>query len=314
LHKVAVIGAAGHVGQNVSLLLKKNEMIGHLNLYDLNPALKGIIADLRHIPTSSQMVGHIGTSELKPALTGMDVVVITAGVPRKRDTTPEELFKSNATIIYDLSVAISQYAPEAYVVLVTSPINSNLPILSEVFHKKGLKDFKRRVFGVSSLDASRASSFVALDKHLHGPSTHVSVIGGVGGLSAVPLLSQFRGWPLYEENKTKYTTLLQNAEKTVLEQKGNDVSATLSMAYSTGRFTKNLIDGLNGKSTVRDHAFIQTPNGFAAVKIELGLKGVNTIFPPGDMDPIELELLSNAKKLVISDVEKGLEFVRSKHP
>ncbi|KAJ1654562.1 Malate dehydrogenase, cytoplasmic, partial [Dispira simplex] len=81
--KVAVLGAAGGIGQPLSLLLKGNTSISHLSLYDLFNT-PGVAADLSHINTPAKVTGHLPENDgLKQALTDAHIVVIPAGVPRK---------------------------------------------------------------------------------------------------------------------------------------------------------------------------------------------------------------------------------------
>lgn len=64
-----------------------------------------------------------------------DVVVIPAGVPRKPGMTRDDLFNTNASIVRDLAMAVSQHAPKAIVAIITNPVNSMVPIASEVLKK-----------------------------------------------------------------------------------------------------------------------------------------------------------------------------------
>ena len=88
---VVVCGAAGGIGQPLSLLLKQSDLISHLALYDIVNAA-GVAADLSHINTASKVTGH-GKDALAEALHGAHTVVIPAGVPRKPGMTRDDLFK-----------------------------------------------------------------------------------------------------------------------------------------------------------------------------------------------------------------------------
>ena len=89
---VVVCGAAGGIGQPLSLLLKQSDIISHLALYDIVNA-PGVAADLSHINTASKVTGHVGKESLADALKGAHTVVIPAGVPRKPGMTRDDLFK-----------------------------------------------------------------------------------------------------------------------------------------------------------------------------------------------------------------------------
>jgi len=80
--KVAVLGAAGGIGQPLSLLLKLNPLVSHLSLFDIVHT-PGVAADLSHMCTPAHVTGHMGTDQLEACLSGSNIVVIPAGVPRK---------------------------------------------------------------------------------------------------------------------------------------------------------------------------------------------------------------------------------------
>jgi len=102
--KVAVLGAAGGIGQPLSLLLKLSPHITELSCYDI-VGTPGVAADLSHIPTASTVTGSLPApgswppshdTGIEAALKGASVVVIPAGVPRKPGMTRDDLFNTNA--------------------------------------------------------------------------------------------------------------------------------------------------------------------------------------------------------------------------
>jgi len=78
--RVAVLGAAGGIGQPLSLLLKNSPLVSELNVYDL-VGTPGVAADLSHISSPAKVRGFLGKEQLADSLKGIDVVVIPAGVP-----------------------------------------------------------------------------------------------------------------------------------------------------------------------------------------------------------------------------------------
>ena len=76
------MGAAGGIGQPLSLLLKQSPLISKLALYDI-VATPGVAADLSHIETRAQVSSHLGPEQIDSSLQECDIVVIPAGVPRK---------------------------------------------------------------------------------------------------------------------------------------------------------------------------------------------------------------------------------------
>jgi malate dehydrogenase len=157
-----VLGAAGGIGQPLSLLLKMNPLIAELNLYDIANT-PGVAADLSHTNTGSSVKGFAGAEELAAALQGCDLVIIPAGIPRKPGMSRDDLFAINAGIVMGLCEAIAINCPNALVNIISNPVNSTVPIAAEVFKKAGTYDPKK-LFGVSTLDVVRSNTFVAQAK------------------------------------------------------------------------------------------------------------------------------------------------------
>jgi malate dehydrogenase len=186
--KVAVLGASGGIGQPMSLLLKQSPLISELSLYDIAHT-KGVAADLSHIDTKCKVTGFVGPEQLHDALVGCDVVVIPAGVPRKPGMTRDDLFNINATIVADLTTACAKACPDALIAIISNPVNSTVPIASEILKKHRVYK-PSKVVGVTTLDVVRASTFVGELKGLDVTKVNIPVIGGHSGNTIVPLLSQ----------------------------------------------------------------------------------------------------------------------------
>jgi len=188
MSKVVVLGASGGIGQPLSLLLKQSPLVTQLALYDLAHT-PGVAADLSHMNTRAKVTGYTGPDELKKALEGADVVVIPAGVPRKPGMTRDDLFNTNASIVRDLVTGVAAACPKACIAIISNPVNSTVPIASEVLKKAGVYD-PNRVFGVTTLDVVRANAFIAEAKGLDPAATNIPVIGGHAGVTIIPLISR----------------------------------------------------------------------------------------------------------------------------
>ncbi|KAG4219780.1 hypothetical protein PC116_g31741, partial [Phytophthora cactorum] len=186
LSKVTVLGAAGGIGQPLSLLLKLNPRVTELALYDIRGA-PGVAADVSHINTKSTVKGYDPTpTGLANALKGSDTVLIPAGVPRKPGMTRDDLFNTNASIVRDLAKAAAESCPEANLLIISNPVNSTVPICAEVFKARGVYNPKR-LFGVTTLDVVRASRFVSELKGTDPKDENITVVGGHSGVTIVPL-------------------------------------------------------------------------------------------------------------------------------
>lgn len=132
--KVAVLGAAGGIGQALALLLKPNCLQVQNSLYDIAPVTPGVAVDLSHIPTAVKIKGFSG-EDATPALEGADVVLISAGVARKPGMDRSDLFNVNAGIVKNLVQQVSKTCPKACIGIITNPVNTTVAIAAEVLKK-----------------------------------------------------------------------------------------------------------------------------------------------------------------------------------
>lgn len=308
--KVTVLGAAGGIGQALSLLLKLNLPAGtDLALYDLAPVTPGVAVDLSHIPTAVKVTGY-GKDDLHTALAGADIVMIPAGMPRKPGMDRSDLFNINAGVVKTLAEAIVVQCPKALVGVITNPVNTTVAIAAEVFKKAGTYDAKR-LFGVTTLDVIRAETFIAELKGKNPAELIVPVIGGHSGTTILPLLSQVKDVTFTDEEVAALTYRIQNAGTEVVEAKAGGGSATLSMGQAAARFCVSLIKGLQGE-TVTEYAYVEG-NGeharFFAQPITLGKNGVEALLDIGALSAYEQKAMNDMLPTLKADIALGEEFV-----
>ncbi|KAH8399012.1 hypothetical protein KR215_000308 [Drosophila sulfurigaster] len=312
-YKVTVCGAAGGIGQPLSLLLKQNPLVTDLSLYDIVHT-PGVAADLSHIDTKSKTAGFIGADQLGDSLKGSDVVVIPAGVPRKPGMTRDDLFNVNAGIIKDISNSIAKNCPKALVAIITNPVNTCVPIAAEVLKKAGVYDPKR-LFGVSTLDVVRARAFIGHALGVDPQSVQIPVIGGHSGVTILPVLSQsqpqFKG---NQETIEKLTVRIQEAGTEVVKAKAGAGSATLSMAYAGARFAGSLLKGLNGETNVIECSYVQssiTEATFFSTPLLLGKNGLQENLGLPKLNDYEKKLLEAAIPELKKNIQKGIDFANA---
>jgi malate dehydrogenase len=310
--KVALLGGAGGIGQPLGLLLKQNTKVAQLALYDI-AGTPGVAADLSHIDSPAKVTGHTGPNELAAALEGADVVVIPAGVPRKPGMTRDDLFNTNASIVRDLTEASAKICPKAFVAIITNPVNSTVPIASEVYKNNNVYD-PNRIFGVTTLDVVRAQAFVAELKKLDVTKTQVPVIGGHSGVTIIPLLSRVNPSAQFsDEERNALTERIQDAGTEVVKAKAGAGSATLSMALAGARFVEALINGLQGRKSVQcSYVASDVVKGVAyfSTPLELGPNGVEKNLGLGKLSKFEEELLEEAIPELKKNIEKGVKFIK----
>ncbi|ALO43252.1 malate dehydrogenase [Pseudoalteromonas sp. SS15] len=309
--KVAVLGAAGGIGQALSLLLKNGLPAGsELSLYDVAPVVPGVAVDLSHIPTAVKVAGF-GADDLDAALAGADIVLIPAGMPRKPGMDRADLFNVNAGIIKTLAEGIVRNCPKALVGVITNPVNGTVPIVAEVFKKAGTYEASR-VFGVTTLDVIRSEAFVAELKGVDVSEVKVPVIGGHSGTTILPLLSQVEGVEFTEEEVAALTPRIQNAGTEVVNAKAGGGSATLSMGAAAARFCFSLVKGLQGEQNVVDYAYVAVENGDAAYfahPVRLGTNGVEEILSYGELSAFEEKAKNDMLETLNKDIQEGIDFM-----
>ncbi|QSX36582.1 malate dehydrogenase [Shewanella sedimentimangrovi] len=310
--KVAVLGAAGGIGQALALLLKTQLPAGSkLSLYDIAPVTPGVAVDLSHIPTAVEVKGFCG-EDPTPALEGADVVLISAGVARKPGMDRSDLFNINAGIVRNLIEKVAVTCPKALVGIITNPVNTTVAIAAEVLKKAGVYD-KNRLFGVTTLDVIRAETFVAEAKGVDVKDVKVNVIGGHSGVTILPLLSQIEGVSFSDEEVAALTKRIQNAGTEVVEAKAGGGSATLSMGQAAFRFGMSLIRGLQGEANVVECAYVDGGSEhavFFAQPVLLGKNGVEKVLPYGDISAFETNARDAMLDTLKGDIQLGVDFVK----
>lgn len=322
---VAVLGAAGGIGQPLSLLLNNSPLVGALHLYDVVPVVNGVAVDLSHIDSPARVKGFAGDLKdkeksemmLRKALEGVEIVVIPAGVPRKPGMTRDDLFNINAGIVAGLIQGISEVCPDAMVCIISNPVNSTVPIAAEVLKKNKVYNPKH-LFGISTLDVVRSNTFVAEAAGIDPTGVNVPVIGGHSGVTILPLLSETTPKvSLSQEQVDALTKRIQSAGTEVVEAKAGGGSATLSMAFAGFRFVKSLMQAMAGEKGIVECSYVPSevvPGcSFFATPVELGVEGAGKVHGLGSLTAYERAQL---EEKVIPElqkaIEKGVEFMKGK--
>jgi len=194
--KIAVIGG-GQIGQNIAMIAAMKEM-GDIVVLDVpeyvNP-VKGKALDLMEMAPHGNYDANIsGTSDYKD-LEGSDVVIVTAGKPRQAGMTREDLLNVNLQIIMDVAKGIKQYAPKAFCIILTNPLDA----MVYAFYK--LTGFPRhQVIGMAgTLDTARWRAFIAMELGVSVVDVAGTVLGGHGpDMVPLPRLTTVGGVPLNE--------------------------------------------------------------------------------------------------------------------
>ena len=156
--KIAVIGGAGKVGSAISFALLHSVKPDELVLVDvLKDAVRGEGLDLAHAgAVLSPKTKILGTDEISK-IKGSDVVIFAAGRARRAEEKREELFEANSKIAKEVSIKIKEFAPGAYVIVVTNPSTRLGKVIQEA---TGFSKEKIIVMG-NQLDTSRLRYYIS---------------------------------------------------------------------------------------------------------------------------------------------------------
>jgi malate dehydrogenase len=256
--------------------------------------------------------------------------------------TRDDLFKINASIVRDLVTGIAEASPKAFILIISNPVNSTVPIAAEVLKSKNVFDPKR-LFGVTTLDVVRAETFIAEIAGEKDPSKYtIPVIGGHSGETIVPLFSQIKpSFTIPADKLDALTNRVQFGGDEVVKAKDGLGSATLSMAYAGFRFAEKVIRASQGATGIIEPSFVYLPGvdggaeiqketgvDFFSVPIELGVSTLSLIMstkltffqpngavkahnPLSTLNDYEKKLLPACVKGLEGNISKGVEFIKN---
>lgn len=276
--KITVIGA-GRVGEHTVHNLAQKQL-GDIVMVDIVEGKpQGIALDImEECPLAGWDANILGTNDYAD-IAGSDVIVMTAGFPRKPGMSRDDLIEANMNVIKPAAENFKKYAPNAIVIVVTNPLDVICWAAAEV---TGFA--KNKVMGMAGvLDANRFRAFVAMEMGVSVKDVQAYVLGGHGD-SMVPLVrySNIGGIPLSEiMPKDKLDFVVARTRKAggeIVKQLG--YSAYFSPGHSAADMVQAIL--LDEKRVLPVAAYLQGEYGlkdlFLGVPVLLGSKGVEKVF------------------------------------
>ncbi len=201
-NKIALVGAGNIGGTLAHLAGLKN--LGDVVVLDVNEGTaQGKALDLEQSSVVEDFNAHItGTSDYSD-IAGSDVVIVTAGIARKPGMSRDDLLATNVKIISQVAEGIKEHAPNAFVIVITNPLDAMVYVMQKV---SGLPTNK--VVGMAGvLDSSRMSLFLAREFNVSVEDVNACVLGGHGD-TMVPLIrySSIAGIPIPDLIEMGWTT------------------------------------------------------------------------------------------------------------
>jgi malate dehydrogenase len=192
--KIAIIGA-GRVGESTAQFLAESSLAREIALLDVREgAAAGAALDIQEtaplLGFDTRLVGDTDPG----VIAGAELVIITAGLPRKPGMSRSDLLDMNVEILDKILVDVMREAPDSRILVVSNPVDV---LTYRAWQKTGWD--RSRVFGQAGvLDASRMAAFIALETGLSTRDIHTLVLGGHGA-AMVPMLrySGINGVPLH---------------------------------------------------------------------------------------------------------------------
>jgi len=299
--KIALIGA-GQIGGTIAHLAGIKEL-GDIILFDVVDGVpQGKALDLSHSAPVHGFVPKFRGANEYAEIKDADVVIVTAGVPRKPGMSRDDLLEINLKVMEQVGAGLRKYAPEAFVICVTNPLDAMVWALQKT---SGLP--RNKVVGMAGvLDSARFRYFLSEEFDVSPQDIHTMVLGGHGD-TMVPLIrySSVAGIPLADLVKMRWITqkrldeIVQRtrdggAEIVGLLKTGSayyaPATAALDMAESYLNDEKRVLPAaayLNGEYGVKGI--------YAGVPVIISAKGVERV--------IELDLSSAEKAAFMYSVE-----------
>ncbi len=283
---ITIVGA-GKVGSACALSII-HMRIADITLIDIQEGLaQGEALDIMQASPSIGFDGKIKGSTNFADMAGSELVIVTAGYPRKPDTSRRDLAKGNANIVSSVVQETARYAPESKIVIVTNPVDAMTYI---AYKKSGFE--RNRVLGMSGmLDASRYRSYLAQELNVSREDIQGLVIGEHGDLM-MPLVecTTVSGIPIKRlmsaEKIQRVVERTRVSAMDVIKSKGATVHAPASVVAVMADAILNDRRRVMGASVIADGEYGLTDVAIG-LPIILGKNGVEKI--------IELELDSETK-------------------
>lgn len=307
-HKIAVIGA-GNVGGTVAQWLA-SESMADIVLIDINAGLaKGKALDLMQAMLLQGTGVKVSGGDDYGMIEGAKIVVITAGVPRRKDPKTgqypnrDELVKINQGVVGEISRKIAQHAPDSIIIVVSNPLDAMCHV---ALHESGFS--ARRVIGqAGALDTARYKTFIAQELNVNVHNIHGIILGGHGD-DMVPMTrhTSVSGIPIHElMEKKKLEEIVERTRKgggEIVELMG--YSGYYAPAAGTVHMVASILHDL--KRVIPSSVYLTGQYGYhrlyMGVPVVLGWHGVERIIEM-QLTPEEHAMLDESAESVKQVVE-----------
>jgi len=276
--KVTVVGA-GNVGATAAQRLAEKELCDVVLVDIIEGVPQGKALDLAEAAPIEKHDAHLVGTNAYDASAGSDIVIITAGIPRKPGMSRDDLLTTNAGIVKKVTQEIASRSPNATLIIVSNPLDAMCHVAFDASRFP-----KQHVIGMAGvLDSARFRAFIAMELNVSVENTHAFVLGGHGDtMVPLPRYSSVAGIPITElmtpERIEALVKRTRNggAEIVSLLKTGSayyaPASAAVEMAESILKDKKKILPCaayLQGEYGIKDL--------FIGVPVKLGANGIEQV-------------------------------------
>jgi malate dehydrogenase len=192
--KVTVVGA-GNVGATAAQRLAEKELCDVVLVDIVEGVPQGKSLDLTEAAPIEKHDAHLTGANTYDATADSNIIIITAGIPRKPGMSRDDLLGTNAGIMKKVTEQVSKLSPDAVIIIVSNPLDAMCHV---AFEASGFP--KERVLGMAGvLDSARFRAFISMELNVSVENTHAFVLGGHGDtMVPLPRYSTVAGIPITE--------------------------------------------------------------------------------------------------------------------
>ncbi|MBE9543994.1 MAG: malate dehydrogenase [Proteobacteria bacterium] len=276
--KVTVVGA-GNVGATAAQRLAEKQLCDVVLVDIVEGVPQGKALDLNEAAPIEKHDSHLTGANSYEETAGSDIVIITAGIPRKPGMSRDDLISTNAGIVKSVAQEVASRSPEAILIIVSNPLDAMCHV---AFDASGFP--KERVIGMAGvLDSARFRAFISMELDVSVENTHAFVLGGHGDtMVPLPRYSTVAGIPITElMAPDRIDALVERTRNGGAEIVG--LLKTGSAYYAPASAAVEMAESIlkDKKKILPCAVYLQGEYGqqglFIGVPVKLGAKGVEDI-------------------------------------
>ncbi len=305
MNKITVIGA-GNVGATCANVIAHKDLADEVVLLDIKEGLaEGKALDIWQTSSINHFNTRVtGSTNDYLKTKGSGIIVITSGIPRKPGMSRDDLIKTNANIVKDVTEKAIKYSPDAIIIVVSNPLD----VMTYAAFLAANKD-SHKVFGMAGiLDTGRYKAFLASALEVSPTDIHAMLLGGHGDtMVPLPRYTSVSGIPVTELlGKEVIDKIVDRTRKG-----GGELVSLMGTSawYAPGAAVSQMVEAIvdNQKRIFPVCAYLNGEYGqkdiYLGVPVKLGKGGVEEI--------IEISLNEDEKKLMKSSAESVKEVMKS---